>query len=57
MTVSERPYKQLTGTEADIPKLWTEVSEPCGLIRERLEETEEEVGPIGRPAVSTNLYP
>ena len=43
MTVSERPYKQLTGTEADIPKLWTEVSEPCGLIRKMLLEAAVEV--------------
>ena len=30
---------------------------PCGWIKERLEEVEEEGDPIGRPAVSTNLDP
>jgi hypothetical protein len=37
-----------------IPKQWTEVGDPCGWIREKLEEAEEG-NPIGRPAVSTNL--
>ena len=31
--------------------------DPCGLIRERLEEAEEKGRPMGRPAVSTNLDP
>jgi hypothetical protein len=35
---------------------WTEAADPRGWIREKLEETEEEGDPIGRPAVvSTNL--
>ena len=34
---------------------WTEVDEPCGWIRKRLEESEEEGDPIRRPTVSTNL--
>jgi hypothetical protein len=33
---------------------WIEVMDPCGWIREKLEEAEEEDNPI-RPAVSTNL--
>jgi len=32
-------------------------SDPCGWIREKLEEAEEEGNPIGRPAASTNLVP
>jgi hypothetical protein len=40
------------------PNHWTEVGNPCGSIRERLEEAEEESNCIGRPAaVSTNLNP
>ena len=39
------------------PNQWTEVSDPCGWIRERLEEVEEEGDLVGRPAVSTNLDP
>jgi hypothetical protein len=31
--------------------------DPCGWIKEKLEEAEEEGNPIGRPAVSTNLDP
>jgi hypothetical protein len=40
-----------------ISNQWTEADEPCGLIREKLEEVEEEGDPIGRPALSTNLDP
>jgi hypothetical protein len=36
---------------------WTEAGVPYGRIRERLEETEEERDPKGRPAVLTNLDP
>jgi hypothetical protein len=39
------------------PNQWTEAGDPCGLIRESLEEAEEEGKPIGRPAVSTTLDP
>ena len=39
------------------PNQWTEAGDPCGLIREKLEEDEEEGDPIGRPAISTNLDP
>jgi hypothetical protein len=34
---------------------WTEVDDHCGWIREKLEEAEEEVNPVGGPAVSTLL--
>jgi hypothetical protein len=40
-----------------IPKQRTEARDPCGRIREKLEEAEEEGNPIGRPAVSNNLDP
>ena len=36
---------------------WTEAADPCGWIREKLEEAEEEGEPVGRPAVSINLDP
>jgi len=36
---------------------WTEATDPCGWIREKLEEAEEEDNPIGRTAVSINLEP
>jgi hypothetical protein len=32
---------------------WIEVADPCGWIREKLEEAEEEGNPVGQPAVST----
>jgi hypothetical protein len=35
----------------------TEAADPCGWIRERLEEAEEEGNPVGGPAVSINLDP
>jgi hypothetical protein len=31
--------------------------DPCGSIREKLEEAEEEDDPVGGPAVSINLDP
>jgi hypothetical protein len=34
-----------------------EPGDPCGWIREKLENAEEEGNPIGRPAVSTNMDP
>jgi hypothetical protein len=39
------------------PNKWAEAGDPCGRIREKLEEAEEEGNPIERPAVSTNLDP
>ena len=36
---------------------WTEVADPCGRIRERLEGAEKEGDPVGGPAVSTNPDP
>jgi hypothetical protein len=39
------------------PNQWTEAAEPCGWIREKLEEAEEEGNPVGEPAVSINLDP
>jgi hypothetical protein len=35
----------------------TEVQDPCGCIKERLEEAEEEGNPIVRPSVSTDPEP
>jgi hypothetical protein len=37
------------------PKHWTEVREPYGSIRGKIEKAEWEVDPAGTPAVSTNL--
>jgi hypothetical protein len=37
------------------PNQLTEVRDPCGWTRERLEEAEEEGNSIGIPAVSINL--
>jgi hypothetical protein len=55
---SERPNKQLRESDADIYTQPMDRSQwPCGWIREKLEEAEEEGDPIGRPAVSTNLDP
>jgi len=39
------------------PKQWTEAADPCGWIRGKPEEAEEEGDPIGKPAVSTNQDP
>jgi hypothetical protein len=39
------------------PNQWTEADDPCGSIRERLEEAEKEGDPVGVPAVSSNLDP
>jgi hypothetical protein len=40
-----------------IPKHWTEIGDPCGWIRKRLEQAEGEGDSIERPAVSTNWVP
>jgi hypothetical protein len=37
------------------PNQWTEAADPCGWIREKLEEAEEKNDPVGGPAVSINL--
>jgi hypothetical protein len=37
------------------PNQRTEAADPCGWIREKLEEAEEEGDPVGGPAVSINL--
>jgi len=39
------------------PNQWTDPADPCGWIREKLEEAEEEGNPVGGPAVSINLDP
>jgi hypothetical protein len=39
------------------PNQRTEAADPCGLIREKLEEAEEEGDPVGGPAVSINQDP
>jgi hypothetical protein len=39
------------------PKQWTEAADPCGWIRGKLEEAEEEGDSVGEPAVSINLDP
>jgi hypothetical protein len=49
--------KQLKDIDADItPNQWNKAADPCGCIREKLEEAHEE-GPVGGPAVSTSLDP
>jgi hypothetical protein len=37
------------------PNQCTEAADPCGSIRERLEEAEEESDPVGGIAISTKL--
>ena len=39
------------------PNQWNKVRDPCGWVRKRLEETEEEVDFIRKPTVSTNPDP
>jgi hypothetical protein len=39
------------------PNQWTEAADPCGLVRGKLEEAEEEGDRIRRPAISANLDP
>jgi hypothetical protein len=39
------------------PNQWTEAADPCGWIKKKLEEAEEEGYPIGGPAVSVDLDP
>jgi hypothetical protein len=52
------PNQQLTETDTDTtPYHWTEVRDPYGWIRGRIQEAEEEGNPTGRPAVSTNPDP
>jgi hypothetical protein len=36
---------------------WTEDSDPCGRLRKRQKEAEEEGNPVGGPADSINLNP
>ena len=41
-----------------IPNQWREAADPCGRLREKLKEAEEEEGdPVGGPSVSINLEP
>ena len=54
---SERLYQQLTETDADTANHWTEVGASYGRVRGRIEGTEGDGNPIGRPTVSTNLDP
>jgi hypothetical protein len=39
------------------PTLWAEAPDPCGSIRENLEEAEKEGDPVRGSAVSINLVP
>jgi hypothetical protein len=55
MELSWLPNKQLSHLQLLTSNKWTEAGDPYGWIREKLEETEEEDSPIGRPAVSTTL--
>ena len=59
MVPSERPNMQLKETDADICTQPVDRSQlhPCGWIRERLGEAEEDYDFIGRPEISTNLDP
>ena len=52
------PYKQLTDTDTGpTPNHLIVAWDPCGGIKERLEEAEKDGDPIGRPVVSTNQEP
>ena len=52
-----REDQQAAETDTDTSTLnqWSEVGNPYGWIRKRLEEIEEDGDTIGRPAVTTNL--
>ena len=39
------------------PNQWTEAADPCGWIRKKLDEAEEEGDYVREPAVSINLEP
>ena len=52
----EKLYQQLTETDVDIANLWTELGDPCGRVRGRIEETEGDGNPI-RPTVLSNQDP
>jgi hypothetical protein len=58
MTVLWRPNKQLKESDADIcTNQWAKAADPCGWIREKLEDAEEDCDPVGEPTVSINLDP
>lgn len=60
MTALERPTKQSSWKsqmQMFTPNQWTEAADPCGWIREKLQEAEEEGKPEEGPAVSTKLDP
>ena len=55
---SERLYQQLTEQMQILTaNHCTEIEEPYGRVRGRLEGAERDDNPIGRPTVSTNLDP
>ena len=51
----DRSQARLRQKQLLTPNQWSEVEDPCGWIKERLEEAEEEDDPIRRPTLSTNL--
>ena len=52
---SVRLYQQLRQMQILTTKHWTEVGNPNGRVRGRIEGAEGDGNPIGRPTVSTNL--
>jgi hypothetical protein len=54
----QRPNKQLKESDTDIcTQPMNKSCQPCGWIREKLEEAEEDSDPVGGPVVSINLEP
>jgi hypothetical protein len=52
------PNKQLKESDAILTSTqWSEAGDPCGCLREKLEEAQEEGNPIRRPTDSTSLEP
>jgi hypothetical protein len=51
---SERPNKQLKVSDVFALNQWAEADDPCGWIREKLDEAEEE-DTVGESALSTKL--
>ena len=54
---SERFYQHLRQMQILTAKHWTKVGDPYRRVRGRIEGTEGNGNPTGRPTVSTNLNP
>jgi hypothetical protein len=54
---SERLYQHLTERNKDTANYWTELRDPYGRVRGRIEGAVRDCSPIGRTTVSTNQTP